>query len=128
MTRAAAVARLLVRASGLFQIGTGLLFWTGNALDLVPLHMLSGLLLSLSLVVLGGLGAWSGLHGGRVLLAIAWGLVVPIFGLTQSQILPGELHWVVQVAHLLVGLAAMAQAEALAERVGRRAEVRAARA
>jgi hypothetical protein len=123
LTLAATVARILVRVGGLFQIGTGLLFWTGNAMSLVPIHMLSGLIVSLSLVVLGALGAWASVHPGRVVLAVVWALFVPVFGLTQSQLLPGELHWIVQVAHLVVGLAAMAQAEALAERIRRRPSV-----
>jgi hypothetical protein len=79
--------------------------------------MLVGLVLSLALEVLAALAAWAGVHPGRVVLAVAWGLGVPILGFTQSQLLPGDLHWMVQVLHLLVGLGAIVQAEALATRI-----------
>jgi hypothetical protein len=114
MTLAATVVQTLVRASGLFQIATGLLFWTGNALAWLPYHMLAGMILSLGLAVLGALGAWRGAHPARVVLAVGWAVLTPAFGLNQSNILPGDVHWIVQVAHLLVGLAALWQAEALA--------------
>jgi hypothetical protein len=38
--------------------------------------------------------------------AVAWGFFVPVFGMTQAAILPGDRHWIVQVAHLPVGLIA----------------------
>jgi hypothetical protein len=33
---------------------------------------------------------------------------VPVFGLTQSGILTGSLHWLIQTAHMLVGIGAIA--------------------
>lgn len=36
-----------------------------------------------------------------------YALLVPAFGLTQSMILVGPLHWLIQAAHLLVGIGAM---------------------
>jgi len=30
-----------------------------------------------------------------------------IFGLIQERLLPGPLHWVIQVIHLLLGLSAL---------------------
>ena len=35
-------------------------------------------------------------------------------GMTQQAILPGDLHWIVRVMHLVIGLAAMPIAERLA--------------
>jgi hypothetical protein len=34
--------------------------------------------------------------------------------MTQAAILPGDLHWIVRLAHLLVGLVAMGLGERLA--------------
>jgi hypothetical protein len=34
--------------------------------------------------------------------------------MTQQGLLPGSLHWIVRVAHLVIGLAAMPLAERLA--------------
>lgn len=39
--------------------------------------------------------------------AIIYALVVPAFGLTQQLLLVGNQHWLIQVAHLLVGIGAM---------------------
>jgi hypothetical protein len=46
--------------------------------------------------------------------AIVWGVVVVALGMTQDSLLIGELHWIIQVLHLLVGLGAVGQAETLA--------------
>lgn len=43
-----------------------------------------------------------------------------MFGITQQRILPGAFHWVIQVAHLFLGLVAMG----LAERLARGAQAR----
>src|SRR5919201_5819021 len=117
MLMATTVARVLVRIAGVLQLGLGLLFWTGNVLTLIPLHMLVGSVIVLLLWTLAGLAARAGAHAGLVLLALAWGVVVPVLGMTQTALLPGPLHWLVQVMHLLVGLVALALAETLARRI-----------
>jgi hypothetical protein len=121
MKIATTTARMLVRLTGAIQIVLGLLFWTGNALNLIPIHMLSGTVLVLALWALAFLAARAGVDGRRVALAIAWGLIVLILGLTQSRLLPGAFHLLVQVVHLLIGLGAIGQAEWLARqtRAGR---------
>jgi hypothetical protein len=125
MRTAINVARMLVRLDGIVMIILGTLFWTGNALALIPLHMLLGFLLVLALWTLALLAARSGVHPGLVAVAIVWGFVVPILGMNQDALLPGPAHWVIQVLHLLVGLAAIGLGEmlgrrALAERLVRR--------
>jgi hypothetical protein len=111
---ATTVAQMVVRVAGSIQIVTGLLFWTGNALVLLPVHLLSGVLLVLALWALAVLAARAGVGAGRVALAGLWGALVVGLGVTQGRLLPGEAHWVVQVLHLLVGLGAMGLAQHLA--------------
>jgi hypothetical protein len=48
--------------------------------------------------------------------AAVWGLIVPIVGLTQTDLLTGSLHWLIQVIHLLLGLGLIGLAEQLATR------------
>jgi hypothetical protein len=48
---------------------------------------------------------------------------VPILGVTQSGLLPGDYHWVIQALHLAVGLGAIGLAEELARRIKRRVSV-----
>jgi hypothetical protein len=56
MKLATTIAQTVVRTLGAIQIGLGVLFWTYNALNLIPLHMLIGLVMVLALWVLAGLG------------------------------------------------------------------------
>ena len=114
------VLRMLVRVLGVIQIVLGVLFWTGNTLTLVPVHMLAGLLIVLVLWVLAALALWTRAAVGLGALALLWGLVVVALGVTQTGLVPGDLHWLVQVAHLLVGLAALGLAERLSRRIATR--------
>jgi hypothetical protein len=111
------IAQTVVRTLGLIQIGLGVLFWTYNVLNLIPLHMLIGLVVVLALWALAGLGLRTRVHPGLASAAFAWGVLVIALGMTQMRILPGDLHWIVQVLHLGFGLAAMAFAEVLGHRV-----------
>ncbi len=111
------IAHTLVRLAGLSAIVLGVLFWTGNAQVLIPVHMLIGLVLVLSLWTLAFLAAQAGVNRGFVALAVVWGFIVPVLGLTQGQLLPGDYHWVIKVVHLLVGLGAMGQGDGLAARI-----------
>ena len=117
MRTAATVAQMLVRLCGLGLIVLGILFWTGNALTLLPVHILLGLVLVLSLWTLAFIAARFGAPIGFVVVAFLWGLLVPVFGLTQTRLLTGDAHWVIQVLHLLVGLVAIGQAEGLGRRI-----------
>jgi hypothetical protein len=46
---ATTIARMLLGISGPTALILGVLFWTGNALTLIPIHMLAGIVLVLSL-------------------------------------------------------------------------------
>jgi hypothetical protein len=108
------VVQTLVRVAGLLQVALGLVFWTGNLLVAVPFHMFNGMVFVVLLLVLAGLAAWAGAPWPLVLVTVVWVVIVPVFGMTQAAILPGDLHWIVQVAHLLVGGAALGLGERLA--------------
>ena len=120
MRRATTTAQMLVRATGVVQLVLGGLFWTGNALDLVPLHQTVGFLLVFGLWTLAALAARAGVRPPLVALAAVWGLIVPILGLTQTRLLVGSAHWLIEVLHLLVGVGAIGLAEGLAARIKER--------
>ncbi|HWC42036.1 MAG TPA: hypothetical protein VHK02_08620 [Actinomycetota bacterium] len=105
-----------IRALWVVQLLLGILFWTGNALGLVDLHQLIGILLVLALWTQAALAHRAGVPGGLVAGAAVYGLVVPIVGLTQRELLPGSAHWVIQVIHLLLGIGLIGLAENLATR------------
>ena len=108
--------QMFVRVAGVIQILLGLAFWTGNALGLVDLHQLLGILLVLALWTQAALAHRAGVPGGLVAGAAVLGLIVPIVGLTQRELLPGSAHWVIQVIHLLLGLGLLGLADNLAIR------------
>ena len=102
------IASIALRLCGTLAVILGILFWSGNSLNLIPIHMLLGLLVVLSLWIVGigqafsrG-GSWP-LAGGALLL----GLLVIVVGMTQSSLLVGPLHWVIKVVHLLLGILAV---------------------
>lgn len=111
---------IFVRVDAAALILLGILFWTGNADALIPVHMTLGIALVLVLWALAVVAAITGANLGLVALAFVWGLVTPALGLTQTRLLPDQGHWIIQVAHLLVGLTAIALAQLLARTARRR--------
>jgi uncharacterized membrane protein HdeD (DUF308 family) len=108
-----------VRITGVALLIVGLLIWANVARALVPLHMLIGIVLVLALWAAAVLALRAGAKPVLPAVAVAWGLLMVVFGLNQAQILPGSQHVIVEVAHLLVGIVAIGLGEALVG-VGRR--------
>ncbi|HLV98086.1 MAG TPA: hypothetical protein VKT82_05360 [Ktedonobacterales bacterium] len=104
---AVGIIRWIGSIAGLGALTLGLLFWIAN-IDFISLHMLFGIIVALSLLTLGLVALFS--KGLRLLggVGVVYALVVPIFGLTQDQILDTDAHWIIQAAHLLVGIGALA--------------------
>ena len=113
MKRSALIARMLLSLLGLALIILGVLFWTGRALSLMPLHMLLGVLFVVCLWVLVALAFFARAGRGLALLVFVWSLIVPALGVAQLQLLPGSLHWLIQSIHLVVGLIAIGLGHAL---------------
>lgn len=111
------VSRVLLGISGVALLLLGILFWTGHALTLVPLHMLLGALLVLSMWMLVAISLHARTAMGFAAVVLVWSLIVPLLGMAQMQLLPGSGHWVVQVLHLLVGIVAMGLGGVLAKRL-----------
>jgi len=93
--------------AGLGALALGLLFWIAN-ISFINVHMLLGLTVALLLLLLSIVMIFT--RGMRLLgaIGIVYALFVPAFGLNQATLLTGSLHWIIQVAHLLVGLGAVA--------------------
>ncbi len=113
------IAVNVLRASVLLALILGILFWTGNATSLVLVHMGLGILAVLSLWTLGAAIASTKGGIGLAIGAFVWGILVAALGLTQGTLLAGSTHWVIQVLHLLVGLAAIGLGEMIAQRYRR---------
>jgi len=103
------IIRGIAGVAGLGALTLGLLFWIAN-MNFISIHMLFGLTVALSLLILGIVGVFT--RGLRLLgaIGIVYALILPVFGLTQATLLVGSMHWLIQTAHLLVGLGGLALA------------------
>jgi hypothetical protein len=109
----ARIAIMVLRVAVLFNLVTGIIFWTGNADPLQIVHIIVGILAVISLWTLGIL---QGLRGGTFSLALATfvvGFLLALVGLFQKNWLPepNANHWIIQVIHLILGLAAIGLGE-----------------
>jgi hypothetical protein len=111
------VLRVLAGVAGLVLVALGVAFWTGNALQLVGLHELIGFVLVASMWALALLALLGGRSPALAVLAVLWGVLMPVLGLAQDRLLPGAEHWIIQILHLLVGLVAIGIAQSLARAV-----------
>jgi hypothetical protein len=102
------------RIVGTLALLLGLIIWAMAIfapqfeLDLRPYHMIFGFLLTLTLLVTCLVaffvkGLWPAALFGLVYTAF-----LPYFGLNQMFWLIGGLHWLIQLAHLIVGIGAVA--------------------
>ncbi len=111
----ARLLQIVVGIAGLCALVLGLFIWIANS-DLTDLHMLFGLLVTVGLLVMSiialtarGLRIWG-------MVGIVYALIVLIFGVSHSNLLVGNLHWLIQTLHTLVGLGAIVLTGALGAR------------
>lgn len=124
----ARVSVMVLRIAALLALILGILFWIG----VIPgadsfknpwtsVHMTLGIIVTICLVILGRLmittkGGNAGLGIGAIVLAV---LLIAL-GLSQTRLLVSpSVHWIVQVLHLLFGLAAIGLGEMIAGRYRR---------
>src|SRR5258708_6879322 len=106
--RTMSVLDWILRLAGLGALVLGLLIWTLQLDAVISLHMLFGLAVTLTLLVISLLAIFT--RGIRLLglIGVVYAFVLPVFGMNQVLLVVGSLHWLIQVAHLLVGIGAMA--------------------
>lgn len=106
-----------VRVSGTLQLLLGILFWTGHAYQLLPLHIVNGFVIVLTLWTTAALAFVARTRRGLAAFGVFWGIALPAFGLIQATVLTGSMHWIIRVAHLVMGLVAMGIAGTLGQTV-----------
>jgi hypothetical protein len=117
MRATATICIWIVRVAGTLQLLLGALFWTGHAYSFLPLHIISGVVIVLTLWTVAVLALLARTRRGLALFGLLWGVALPAFGMVQANVLVGSLHWIVRVLHLLMGLAAMAVAGMLGQAI-----------
>jgi len=125
MTRLTTILIMIARLLGVAQILTGFAFWFGWMRNTSP-HFGMGSLLVLVVWIIALIGLFALPKRGVALVTLFWGGMVLWFGMAQTTFLLGSAHWVIRVAHLLVGLSMLGLAESIAKSVKTHAAVRAA--
>jgi hypothetical protein len=115
---AARLLQIIASISALVAVSLGMGTYTHA--DFTNIHMLFGLIVALALLILAVMAVFT--SGLRRLgaIGIVYALIVPIFGVTQQMILVGDLHWLIEAAHLLVGFGAIAFIGTISARFTRR--------
>lgn len=98
--------RIIATIAALVAVAFGMGTYTHA--DFTSIHMLFGLIVALALLILAVLAVFTSGLGRLGAIGIGYALIMPIFGVTQQSILVGELHWLVETAHLAVGFGAVA--------------------
>ena len=112
--------RWVARLDGLASLILGILLWTGSAGSL-KIHILTGFVMTITLLVIGLMGFFSRIKPALPLIAILWALLLPYVGFAQLKLMPGASHIVIQVVHLLIGVCAIGIVEALGAKITREA-------
>jgi hypothetical protein len=117
LPKSATALLMLVRLTGVIQLVLGLLFWSGSATALIPLHMTIGIIFVLCLWGLALVALRLG--AAMPVITILWGALIAIVGFAQTHLMPGAAHWVIQVLHLVLGLVGIGLGEMLGGRLRR---------
>jgi hypothetical protein len=97
----------IARIAGVVTLLLGLTFWVTGLNSIPGIHMLFGITFTLSFLILSIIMIFA--RGVRPLgvVGIIYALIIPVFGVTQAGLLVGDLHWLIRLAHMLVGIGAM---------------------
>jgi hypothetical protein len=99
------IASIVLSFAGVLALILGLLIWAGTDSNLVQMHMLLGLLAVGALWVIG-FGQDFSTGGSWVIAACALGVggTLIFIGMTQTSLMVGAFHWVIQLVHLVLGV------------------------
>ncbi len=102
----ARILQIIVSLAGLCALVLGMVIWIAN-IDLTDIHMLFGLLVTLGLLVMSIIALTARELHIWGMVGIFYAIIVLIFGVSHVNMLAGQLHWLVQTLHTLVGLGAI---------------------
>ncbi|GHO73194.1 hypothetical protein KSD_09650 [Ktedonobacter sp. SOSP1-85] len=125
------IVSLIARSAFMLAMLLGLLLWIAQILDLYMLlrillqigmtyiHETLGITGALAFIILAFVAVWKRELRLLGIFSMVYAILVAAFGVTQSRILVGNLHWLIQVAHLLIGIGAMYLARGVERRYRR---------
>ena len=101
------ILQIIVGIAGLCALVLGLFIWIAN-IDLTDIHMLFGLLVTLGLLVMSIIALTARELRIWGMVGIIYAIIVLIFGVMQVNLLVGNLHWLIETLHTLIGIGAIA--------------------
>lgn len=120
------IARLLrwiVRLAGVAALVLGLLLWFDYPGSLLRPHMILGAITAISLALIALLASAAGVGILTTLTGFIWAALTLVVGYNQNALLIGSNHWIIEAAHLILGVGAIGLGETLVARMGRRSVV-----
>src|SRR5258708_10925759 len=84
------------------------------------IHMIFGLIVALALLIMAVFAVFSSGSRSLGVIGIVYAFIIPIFGAKQEMILVGDLHWLIETAHLALGFGSLVLIGAIGERFTRR--------
>ncbi len=127
--RVVPIISLVARLALMVTLLLGLAFWVAELfvwgwllvfltrIGFPGIHEAFGTLGVLGLFILGSIAVFTGGSRWSGVGSALYALLLPVFGMTQTLILAGNLHWLVQGVHLLVGIGAMYLTRAIEKRI-----------
>jgi len=116
MVKLVTILQMIVRLLGVVQIILGLCIWF-NIAHPNALHAALGSVFVLVGWAIALIALFALPRRGAALGALLLGGVVIWFGVAQTTLLIGSMHWLVRVAHLLLGVAMIGVVEMLGKAV-----------
>ena len=113
------MATLIARVPG---VGTQLLAWLSsitNSTNFIFTHMVLGITFALLLLALSLVQLLSGRMRLLGASGIVYTLILTALGFTQTGLLVGPMHWLIQTAHVVIGLGALALVQVISVRDAR---------
>lgn len=107
--------RIIASVSAAVAVALGMGTYTHA--NFTSIHMLFGLIVAVALLVLAIMALVTSGLARLGAIGIVYALIMPVFGVTQQNILAGDLHWLVETAHLAVGFGALALMGTLSTRL-----------
>jgi len=111
--------RWCVRIAGILALLLGVPIGRVGFDGLPRLHMALGLVVVAALALIAIFGFFARLPPALPLVALVWAGGTAYIGFAQTGLLTGDTHWIVEVAHALLGIGAIGLAEAIGARVSR---------
>ena len=100
-------------------IGTqlqGWLYWIANSTGFIFTHMLLGIAFALLLLALSLIELLTGRMRLLGASGIVYTLILTVLGFTQTGLLVGPMHWLIQTAHVVIGFGALVLVQVISVR------------